>query len=260
MLLPELMQDQLFVSTPLQLSLLVFIVFLASIVRGAIGFGFSAIVVASTSFWVSPISAVCLTVILEVIASVMMFRGVQSDVDYKLLLPLSIGTLAASIIGVSILTVINPNLLQILIAIYLAAICLLTLIKFQLKPNPSTFRVGIAGALTGIINGMSAMGGLFVVFFMTGSNIPVAKIRATMVVYFLVIEFAFLSSAFMNSIYTMKIFWTSVIVTPALFIGVMLGTKLFNKLPEQKLKQMILYSLILLSTVGLFKTLLTSTL
>ena len=187
-----------------------------------------------------------------------MFRGVQKDVEYKLLLPLSIGTLIASIIGVSILAVIEPALLQILIALYLATICILTLIKLQLAPNPSTLRVGIAGAMTGIINGMSAMGGLFVAFFLTGSNIAPAKIRATMVVYFLGIEFAFLTSAFMNDIYTMKIFWTSLAAVPAMFIGVLLGTKIFKQLPEQQLKQIILYSLIILSVVGLVKTILTS--
>jgi uncharacterized membrane protein YfcA len=196
---------------------------------------------------------------LEVIASVIMFMGVQNDVEYKLLLPLSIGTLIASIIGVSILAVIDPALLQILIALYLVTICILTLIKLQLTPDPSTFRVGIAGAMTGIINGMSAMGGLFVAFFLTGSNIAPTKIRATMVVYFLVIEFAFLTSAFMNDIYTMKIFWTSLAATPAMLIGVLLGTKIFKKLPEQQLKQIILYSLIILSVVGLVKTILTST-
>ena len=214
--------------------------------------------VASTSFWLPPISAVCLTVILEVIASVIMFRGIKNDIEYKLLLPLSIGTLMASIIGVSILAVINPNLLQILIALYLVTICILTLIKLQLTPNPSTMRVGLAGAMTGIINGMSAMGGLFVAFFLAGSNIAPTKIRATMVVYFLVIEFAFLSSAFINDIYTMKIFWTSLAAVPAMFIGVLLGTKIFKQLPEQQLKQIILYSLIILSVVGLVKTILTS--
>ena len=80
-----------------------------------------------------------------------------------------------------------------------------------------------------------------------------------MVVYFLVIEFAFLTSAFMNDIYTTKIFWTSLAATPAMFIGVLLGTKIFKKLPEQQLKQIILYSLIILSVVGLLKTILTST-
>ncbi len=256
MSLPELLQGHLFVSTPLQLAALFLIVFLAAIVRGAIVFGFSAIVVASTSFWLSPIASVCLTVILEVIASVVMYRGVQDDVDYKLLLPLSIGTLLASFIGVSILAAIHPDLLQILIALYLAIICVLSLIKLQLKPNPSTLRVGIAGAIIGIINGMSAMGGLFVAFFMAGSSVPVAKIRATLVVYFLVVEFAFLTSALMNNIYTMQIFWTSLVVAPVMFIGIAIGTKLFNHLSEEKLKKMILYSLILLSAVGLLKTLL----
>ena len=187
-----------------------------------------------------------------------MFRGVQQDVAYELLLPLSIGTLIASIIGVSILAIINPDLLQVLIACYLVAICYATIKQIKLSPNPSRIRVGIAGMITGIINGMSAMGGLFVVFFMSGSSIPPAKIRATMVVYFLVIEFAFLSSAFFNQLYTMTIFWTSLAMTPPLFIGVILGTKLFTHLPEAKLKQMILYSLIILSVVGLTKTILTA--
>ena len=124
MSLSELLQNYLFVTTPFQLACLFLIVFVASIV------------------------------------SIIMFRGVQKDIDYKLLLPLSIGNLLASIIGVSILTVINPALLQILMALYLAIICVLSLIKLQLKPDPSTLRVGIAGVITGIINGMSAMGGL----------------------------------------------------------------------------------------------------
>lgn len=256
MSLPELLQNHLFVTTPLQLAILFLIVFIASIVKGAIGFGFSAIVVASTSFWLPPVAAVSMTITLEIIASVIMFRGVQKDVDYKLLLPLSIGTLLATIVGVSILAIINPVLLQILIALFLATICVLSLIKLKLKPNPSALRVGIAGATTGVINGMSAMGGLCVAFFMTGSNIPVAKMRATMVVYFLVTEFAFLASAFMKQIYTMQIFWTSIVVAPVMFIGITLGTRLFNHLSEEKLKQMIMYSLILLSTVGLVKTLL----
>ena len=250
----ELVQTYLFVTTPFQLGVLFLIVFLASIIRGAIGFGFSAIVVASTSFWVTPIAAVCLTVILEVIASLIMFRGVQSSIDYKLLLPLSIGSLLASIVGVTILAVINPSLLQIIIAIYLALICILSLIKLQLKPDPSIKRICIVGATAGIINGMSAMGGLFLAFFMTGSNIAVAKIRATLIIYFLIIEFAFLTSALINQIYTMQIFWTSIVVTPALFLGVSVGTKLFNQLPEEKLKQLVLYSLIVLSGVGLLKT------
>lgn len=253
---PELLESHLFVSTPLQLAALFIIVFLASIVRGAIVFGFSAIVVASTSFWLSPITSVCLTVILEVIASAVMYQGIQDDVDYQLLLPLSLGTLIASFVGVSILAVISPDLLQILIALYLATICVLSLIKLQLKPKPSTLRVGTAGVIIGLINGMSAMGGLFVAFFMAGSSVPVAKIRATLVVYFLVIEFAFLTSALINNIYTMQIFWTSIVVAPVMFIGIAIGTRLFNHLSEEKLKQMILYSLIGLSAVGLVKTLL----
>ena len=45
---------------------LMFVVALAGIVRGAIGFGFSALVVAGSSLWLPPVNVIIMVVLLEV--------------------------------------------------------------------------------------------------------------------------------------------------------------------------------------------------
>lgn len=249
--------DRLFLTSLTELLILLLIILAASIVRGAIGFGFSALLVASTSFWLPPVSVVTMTVVLEVVASLMMLRNVKTDIQYPLLIPLATGTALASMFGVYFLSTIDPNLLQVLIAGYLSVICALSLIQFRFKPEPSVIRLAIVGSLAGLFNGLAAMGGVLIALFLTGSGISVSKIRATMVIYFLISEAAFMVAACFNAMYTREIFYTSLLALPVMFIGIHYGTRLFNFLPEAKLRRMVLVALILISGIGLIKTLLT---
>ncbi len=73
--------DALFVDSSGQFVALVLIVLLASIVRGCIGFGFSALVIASTSFWLELKYVAALMIILEVSASLIMIKQVPSIIQ-----------------------------------------------------------------------------------------------------------------------------------------------------------------------------------
>lgn len=246
--------DQLFLSSPVELMMLLLIIFLASIVRGAIGFGFSALLVASTSFWLPPVSVVTMTVVLEVVASLIMMRNVKTDIQYRLLIPLASGTALASMFGVYLLSIIHTDLLQLLIASYLTVICVLSLIQFRFKPEPSTIRLAIVGSLAGLFNGLAAIGGVLIALFLTGSGITVSRIRATMVIYFFISEAAFMAGALLSDVYSKEIFYTSLIAIPVMFVGIHYGTRLFNYLPEARLRRMVLVALILISGIGLIKT------
>lgn len=247
------MSDWLFTSTLPELGGLLLIVLLASVIRGAIGFGFSALVVASSSFWLPPVAVVALVVLLEVAASLLMFRGIRGDIDYRLLLPLTLGGLPGALIGVTILANIQPFWLQLLMGSYLTIIVLVSLLDLKFAPDPARIRLSGVGAIAGFYNGLAGMGGIFIATFLNGARMSVKNIRATLVVYFFLSEATFLIGAYLNDVYTPDIFFTALATSVPMVIGIQLGTHFFNRLPEMLLRKLVLVVLLIVSVLGLLK-------
>ena len=67
----------------LELSLVIFTVFIASIVRGFNGFGFSAICVSGLSFILPAIEIIPIILILEVLISIFMIPYIWNKIDWK---------------------------------------------------------------------------------------------------------------------------------------------------------------------------------
>jgi len=246
------MTDWLFVSGTGELAALMIIILLASIVRGAIGFGFSALVVASCSFWLPPASCIMLVALLEMAASVQMFKGIKGDIEYRLLLPLVFGGLSI-LIGLALLTRIAPLHLQLLMGAYLVTIALVNLLDIKFKPDPGLTRLTVVGFMAGLIGGLTAMGGLFIATFLNGSRMPIKDIRATMAIYFFLSEIVFLVGAYINDLYSQEIFLTTAISLIPMAIGIQLGTRLFKQLPEAVLRRGVLIALVVISMLGLLK-------
>ncbi len=248
--------DYLFVDSFIQLALLALIVFIAGIVRGCIGFAFSALVVASTSLWLDVKYTVIMVIFMEVMASLFMLKNVKTEIDFPLLKIITIGSVIASFIGVWVLANVNPDWHQLMMSIYLLIIALVSLFKFEFKKPATKFRLYITGLIAGFYNGMAGLGGIFVASMLTSSRYPIKNIRATMVVYFFMIEVAFFIGAYLNGLVNKEVVITSLLLSVPMLIGIFLGAKMFTALPESVLKQIVLFTLLLLSIAGLVKILL----
>lgn len=246
--------DYLFVDTRSQLLWLALIVFFAGIVRGCIGFAFSALVVASTSLWLDVKYTVIMVIFMEVVASFFMLKNVKAEIDYPLLKIITIGSVIASFFGVWLLATLHPDLHQILISLYLLAVALVSLFKFEFKKPVTTTRLYLTGLVAGLYNGLAGLGGIFVASMLTSSRYPIKNIRATMVVYFFIIEMAFFIGAYMNNLVTKEVVITSFLLCIPMLIGIFFGAKLFTSLPETTLKKIVLITLLVLSVAGLVKS------
>ena len=78
---------------------ILFVVFIASIVRGFNGFGFSAICVSGFSFVLPTIEIVPVILILEVLISIFMIPYVWNKVDWKFVFQLLVGIAIGSPVG-----------------------------------------------------------------------------------------------------------------------------------------------------------------
>jgi len=248
------MLDYLFVTSIPELIGLSVIVCLAGIVRGCIGFGFSALVVASTSLWIDVKYTVVMVIFMEVIASLFMLKSIKNEIDYPLLKVLLIGGSFATVLGVWALVTIDPDWHQVLMSVYLLFIALASLFNFQFKTPMTKARMHLMGIIAGFYGGLAAIGGVFIALILNSSNYPVKNIRATIVVLFFFSEAVFFSAAYYNNLITKEVILTSLVLSLPMLIGVLYGSKLFNFLPEKTLKQIVLISLLILSVIGLVKT------
>ena len=247
--------DFLFLQNLQQLIIFSIIIIVAGIVRGSIGFGFSAIVVASSSFWLPAVAVVNLVVLLEIAASVVMFSSIKNDITPSILMPLVGGALLTTFVGTWLLATLTAVQLQWLIGIYMVIIAVLTLVGYEFKGEVTQRRVFGIGLLAGFFNGLAAVGGIMAAWGLVGLKRPVRDIRATLAAFFLFVEVLFLIGAYLNGLLSWAIVLTAVLSIIPLILGVWLGSRLFNHWPEETLKRLVLITLIFLSLVGIYKTL-----
>ena len=93
-----------------EVSIIIFTVFIASIIRGFNGFGFSAVCVSGFSFILPAIEIVPIILILEVLVSIFMIPYIWNKIDWKFVFQILIGIIIrGSPIGLFLLKILSPD-------------------------------------------------------------------------------------------------------------------------------------------------------
>ena len=95
----------------------IFTVFIASIIRGFHGFGFSATCISGFSFILPAIEIVPIILILEVIISIFMIPYIRNKIDWNFIIKILIGIIIGSPIGLLLLKYLPSELTHLLICL-----------------------------------------------------------------------------------------------------------------------------------------------
>ena len=204
------------------------IVFLAAIVRGYSGFGFSLLAITALSLIYSPAEIIPSIFLLEIAASIHLLPDLWRDIHWRSLIPLVIGTGIGTPIGLMFLISVSAAPMQIALGLFvLAATCLLW-IGFALKSMPGNIASTTAGLAAGVANGAFGIGGPPVILFYFAS--PAGNIvgRATLVAYFLLTDAIGLVFLAHENLVTTDALLRMLIFLPALLAGVWLGARSFR--------------------------------
>ncbi|MGH1427464.1 MAG: sulfite exporter TauE/SafE family protein [Arenicella sp.] len=228
-------------------------VFFAGIVRGCIGFGFSVLVVASNVLFLDPILLIPIVVILELVASIHMLLNVWNDALWKKLSWVTAGMLIGIPLGVYILSIASQEVLRLCISVIIFMMTLLVLRGVKYRGELTHSMYASAGVVSGFASGVAAAGGIVVATFLSFSSLPMTKIRATLVVYLLITSAIFLPSLAIAGKLDERVFYTVALAIVPMFFGILVGNVLYRYLEEQKLKMMFLWSLSVLSVIGMIR-------
>ena len=89
--------------------LILFIVFVASLIRGFNDFGFSATCISGCSFLLPAIQIVPIILMLEIFISIFMIPSIRNKIDWNFVFKLLIGIVIGSPIGLYLLIYLSPE-------------------------------------------------------------------------------------------------------------------------------------------------------
>ena len=230
-----------------------FIVFVASIIRGFNGFGFSATCISGFSFILPAIQIVPIILILEVLISIFMVPYIWNKIDWNFVFKILIGIIIGSPIGLFLLKYLSSEITHLLICIIIITFSILLMRGYSNQKLNNNFAKISTGFVAGTINGLSLLGGMPVALFLLVTNIQPAIIRGSLAaLFFLTDMYAFILSFFAGIVDMTTIYRTIplVIILP---LGVYIGDKFFVKAKEATYRKAVLYFLIIVSIIGIFR-------
>lgn len=237
------------------------VVFLAGVVRGFSGFGFSALCVAALSLFLPPARVVPPIFVLEILASVSLLRGAWPAVDWRWMGWLALGNAVFIPVGVWVLAFVSEGPLRLLIGALLLAAALASRRELRLALAPTPM-VGLAiGVLSGFFNGVAAIGGMAVAVVFSAAKMEPHRLRATLIVLFLGTDLYALGWAGIlpaggqegKALLGLDTFVWAACMLPAMLAGIWVGQRSFAGTSSQLFRRHVLNLLALIALLTVLR-------
>ena len=239
----------------IEIYFIIFTVFVASIIRGFNGFGFSATCISGFSFILPAIEIVPIILILEVFISIFMIPYIWNKIDWSFVFKLLIGIAIGSPVGLYLLKYLSPETTHLYVCVIIIFFSLLLMKGYSNKNINNDQSKIFTGIVSGTLNGLTTLGGMPVALFLLVTNIQPAVIRGSLAaLFFLTDVYAFILS-FFGGIIDMITIYRSLPLIMILPLGVFIGNKFFIKSKEQLYRKVVFYFLIIISIIGILRIL-----
>ena len=233
--------------------LFLFIVFIASIIRGFNGFGFSAICISGFSFILPAIEIVPIILALEVVISIFMVPYIWNKIDWRFVFKILLGIIIGSPIGLYLLKYLNPQTTHLSVCLLVIFFSILLMKGFSNQKINNNYGKFFTGIISGTLNGLTTLGGMPVALFLLITSIQPAVIRGSLAaLFFLTDIYAFVLS-FFSGIVDMTTIYRVIPLIIILPLGVFIGNKFFVKSKEETYRKVVFYFLIIISIIGVLR-------
>jgi len=236
-----------------QFLIILFIVFIASIIRGFNGFGFSATCISGFSFILPAIEIVPIILILEVFISVFMIPYIWNKIDWNFVFKLLIGITLGSPIGLYLLKYLSPDTTHLYVCLIIIFFSLLLMKGYSNKNINNDLSKILTGVISGTLNGLTTLGGMPVALFLLITSIQPSVIRGSLAALFFLTDIYAFTLSYFGGIVDMITIYRTIPLIIVLPLGVFIGNKFFIKSKEKVYRKVVFYFLIIISIIGILR-------
>ena len=227
----------------------------AAFVRGYSGFGFSALVVASSALVTNPLNFVAGVRFCEFGMTLQQWSGIWRDVAWRRVILLMIGAAAGLPLGLWALTGVGVDAARAVVAIYVLFMCGVMLMGWRItKPQGDAGHLAI-GLASGLANA-PGMGGLPVATYFTAQGMQAATFRATLIAYFAVLDVYSVPVMWAHGLVTWDTLYAAALSIPIVAAGIWAGGRHFLRTDPQDFRRFAIFLLAGLAAMGLLKSVL----
>lgn len=241
--------------SPLAAAWVAFAVFGASIVRGYSGFGFAAIILAAAGLVTNPLFLVPVIPLADIFLSAGQARSIWHEIDWRRVAAMGAGAVVGVPLGVALIVPLEPNTIRAIISATILAFCGLLWLGLSFKRPLGLPAHGIAGAISGVCNGV-ALGGLFPGIFFSAQPIAPATFRATIVGFFFAMNLWTIPVMARGGMIQADTLIATALLLPIMGTGVWLGSRQFRASSPEGFRSFAIGLLAALSVANLGKAVL----
>jgi uncharacterized membrane protein YfcA len=220
----------------------------AGVVRGITGFGGAMVMAPPLALLLGPRVAVPVVLVLESVAAAPMLWQTRHLVHWKMIGAILLAACLTVPLGVMALVAIDPIITRRLIAITVIvfAIVLLRGWRYAGRPRLAT-SLGL-GAVSGTMLGATSIGGPPVIIYLLSGPDSIETTRANLTLYVAVSSLIGVAMLWQQQLLDLQAGWTSLLLAPAYYIGLVIGVRLFPHFTDTRFRQFTLLLLIVVST------------
>lgn len=233
------------------LIVLVFIVFAASLLQTSTGYGFSII---GTPFLllIYPFqSAIQINIILSICLSAFLIVKIWREVDKSLLIKLIKGSVVGLLLGIFVYLYVDMKVLKMIVGILIILLTVLLIFNWTIKRTRT--RDLTVGGISGLLTTSIGVPGPPLLLYFSGARIDKMTLRSTTLAFYLCVYLASLMMQISFGGTNKEVWIASVLALPALFIGILLGQFLINWISQNTFR-IITYIILLFTGVYLLIT------
>ena len=231
----------------------IFTIFIASIIRGFNGFGFSATCISGFSFILPVIEIVPIILILEVIISIFMAPYIWSKIDWNFVLKLLFGIIIGSPIGIYLLKHLTPDATHLFVCVLIIFFSFLLMRGYVNQKINNNYGKFFTGMVSGTLNGLTTLGGMPVALFLLVTSVQPGIIRGSLTALFFLTDIYAFTLSFFAGIVDITTIYRTIPLIIILPIGVYIGDNFFIKSKVENYRKVVFYFLIFISIFGFFR-------
>jgi uncharacterized protein len=227
---------------------------LAYFIKGITGFGNTLVMGSLFSFVVSNRLTTPIDLLFSIPTNLYMVWRERKSISLKVVIPLSLMLLAGVVPGTLLLRAGSDRILKSILAVVIVGMAIEMLTRKPNKNNTmknSTVFLVIIGVVSGILAGLYGIGALLVAYISrtTGNK---SEFRANICCVFLIDNIFRFILYWFTGILNRDILWLSLILSPAVILGMIIGIKVDARMNDEGVKKTVIALLIISGTILFF--------
>ena len=182
-----------------------------------------------------------------------MIPSIWNKINWKFVFYLLLGVIVGTPFGVHLLSILDPKVTHLIIAITVLIFAILLLRGYKNKNLNHNISKFFVGTTAGTVNGFGTLAGLPIALYFLIIAAEPAVIRASLAALILFTDLYALFLGYFNDILNYTVIYRTLPLVLIVPFGVSIGTRLFTGSSKENYKKYVLYFLILISIFGLIK-------